>query len=155
MRQVCLNERQEVIVAEIPAPTAAPGHALIRTAYSLISSGTERAATAGPTQNAVSRNLNLIQRIGSSLRQEGVAPTLARIQRRLNPIAGFQGRGYAAAGVVTEVGKGIEDLQAGDLVACGGGSANHSEFISVPRNLLVRGPAGGRLPGGCFTTRGA
>lgn len=155
MRQVCLNERQEVIVAEIPAPTATPGHALIRTTYSLISSGTERAATAGPTQSAVSRNLNLIQRMGSSLRQEGLAPTLARIQRRLNPIAGFQGRGYAAAGVVIEVGDGIDDLKAGDLVACGGGSANHSEFISVPRNLVVRVPAGVGLRDACFTTLGA
>jgi predicted dehydrogenase/threonine dehydrogenase-like Zn-dependent dehydrogenase len=93
--------------------------------------------------------------MGSSLRQEGLAPTLARIQRRLNPIAGFQGRGYVAAGVVIEVGEGIDDLQAGDLVACGGGSANHSEFISVPRNLLVRVPAGVGLREACFTTLGA
>jgi predicted dehydrogenase/threonine dehydrogenase-like Zn-dependent dehydrogenase len=155
MRQVCLNERQEVIVAEIPAPTATRGHALIRTTYSLISSGTELAATAGSTQNAVSRNLNLIQRMGSSLRQEGLAPTLARIKRRLNPTAIFQGRGYVAAGVVIEVGEGIDDLQAGDLVACGGGSASHSEFISVPRNLLVRVPAGVDLRDACFTTLGA
>lgn len=109
----------------------------------------------GPPQNAVSRNVNLIQRIGSSLRQEGLAPTLARIQRRLDPVASFQGRGYVAAGVVIEVGEGIDDLQAGDLVACGGGSANHSEFISVPRNLLVRVPAGVDLRDACFTTLGA
>ncbi|MEP6742955.1 MAG: bi-domain-containing oxidoreductase [bacterium] len=155
MRQVCLNERQEVIVAEIPAPTVTPGHVLIRTTYSLISSGTELAATSAPEQNAVSRNMNLIERMGTSLRQEGLAPTLARIQRRLHPVASFQSRGYVAAGVVIEVGEGIDDLQAGNLVACGGGSANHSEFISVPRNLIVRVPAEVDLRDACFTTLGA
>ena len=51
--------------------------------------------------------------------------------------------GYSAAGEVVAVGEGIEDLAAGDLVACAGaGQANHADFISVKRNLVCRLPAG-------------
>jgi predicted dehydrogenase/threonine dehydrogenase-like Zn-dependent dehydrogenase len=158
MRQVCLNERQQVIVAEIPAPSASPGHALIRTAYSLISSGTELAATNQPPQpqrSALVSRINLAQKLGTSLLREGIRPTLNRIERRRNPLPVFQGRGYIAAGEVIHVGEGIDDLQVGDLVACGGGSANHAEIISVPRNLIVRVPPRVNLRDACFTTLGA
>jgi predicted dehydrogenase/NADPH:quinone reductase-like Zn-dependent oxidoreductase len=49
--------------------------------------------------------------------------------------------GYSAAGVVVAVGEGIDDIAAGDLVACGGaGQANHAEFIAVKRNLVAKVP---------------
>jgi predicted dehydrogenase/NADPH:quinone reductase-like Zn-dependent oxidoreductase len=57
--------------------------------------------------------------------------------------------------VVAEVGEGVEDIRVGDRVACGGGSANHAEYISVPRNLLVSVPAEVSLRDACFTTLGA
>ena len=51
--------------------------------------------------------------------------------------------GYSAAGEVVAVGEGVTDLAAGDLVACAGaGQANHADFISVKRNLVVRVPQG-------------
>jgi predicted dehydrogenase/threonine dehydrogenase-like Zn-dependent dehydrogenase len=50
--------------------------------------------------------------------------------------------GYSAAGEVVAVGEGVEDLAAGDLVACAGaGQANHADYISVKRNLVCRVPA--------------
>jgi predicted dehydrogenase/threonine dehydrogenase-like Zn-dependent dehydrogenase len=49
--------------------------------------------------------------------------------------------GYSAAGEVVAVGEGIEDLAAGDLVACAGaGQANHADYITVKRNLVCRVP---------------
>jgi predicted dehydrogenase/threonine dehydrogenase-like Zn-dependent dehydrogenase len=49
--------------------------------------------------------------------------------------------GYSAAGEVVAVGDGIDDLAAGDLVACAGaGQANHAEYINVKRNLVCRLP---------------
>jgi predicted dehydrogenase/threonine dehydrogenase-like Zn-dependent dehydrogenase len=51
--------------------------------------------------------------------------------------------GYSAVGEVVEVGEGISDLVAGDLVACGGaGQANHADYVSVRRNLVCRIPQG-------------
>ena len=57
--------------------------------------------------------------------------------------------GYSAAGEVVAVGEGVNDLAAGDLVACGGaGKANHADFVIVPRNLVCRVPDGLRPEGG-------
>jgi predicted dehydrogenase/threonine dehydrogenase-like Zn-dependent dehydrogenase len=51
--------------------------------------------------------------------------------------------GYSAAGEIVSVGEGIDDLAAGDLVACAGaGQANHADYILVKRNLVCRVPAG-------------
>jgi len=155
MRQVCLNERQEVTVAETPAPSVTPGQAIIRTAYSLISSGTELAATSGSQPSTFSRSLGRIQRVGASLRQEGIALTIDRIKQRRHPVPILQAKGYIAAGEIIQVGEGIDDLQPGDFVACGGGTANHAEIISVPRKLIVRVPPDVDLREACFTTLGA
>lgn len=63
--------------------------------------------------------------------------------------------GYSAAGVVIAVGEGIDDLAAGDLVACGGaGQANHAEFIAVKRNLVAKLPQGCPLDLAATTTVG-
>ena len=49
--------------------------------------------------------------------------------------------GYANAGVVREVGEGVEDLAAGDRVACmGAGYAQHTDLAVVPHNLCVKLP---------------
>jgi predicted dehydrogenase/threonine dehydrogenase-like Zn-dependent dehydrogenase len=49
--------------------------------------------------------------------------------------------GYSAAGEILAVGEGVEDLAAGDLVACAGaGQANHADYITVKRNLICRLP---------------
>lgn len=54
--------------------------------------------------------------------------------------------GYSAAGTVVAVGDGVQGLQSGDRVACGGaGKANHADFVLVPRNLVCR------IPDGCDT----
>jgi hypothetical protein len=64
--------------------------------------------------------------------------------------------GYSAAGEVIEVGAGVDDIAVGDLVACAGaGRANHADFVSVPRNLVCRVPAGCDLKVAATTTVGA
>ena len=53
------------------------------------------------------------------------------------------GVGYSAAGEVIAVGAGVKGLKVGDYVACGGaGQANHADFVSVKRNLVVSVPKG-------------
>ncbi|MBO9608115.1 MAG: zinc-binding alcohol dehydrogenase [Paenibacillaceae bacterium] len=46
--------------------------------------------------------------------------------------------GYSAAGIVRELGTGVEGLEPGQLVACYGGPyVRHAEWLSVPRNLVA------------------
>jgi predicted dehydrogenase len=157
MRQVCLNERQEVLVTEIPAPALSEGQVLVRTGYSLISSGTELSTAAQGTAapSPMRRRVDLLRKVGASIQREGIASTISRVRQRLQPVPALQGRGYIAAGEVIEVGSGVSDVEVGDRVACAGGTANHAEIIAVPRNLLVRVPSEVPLREACFTTLGA
>ncbi|MGW5697662.1 bi-domain-containing oxidoreductase, partial [Streptomyces asiaticus] len=51
--------------------------------------------------------------------------------------------GYSLCGVVEQVGAGIDDVKAGDLVACAGNEhALHAELNWVPKNLYARVPDG-------------
>jgi predicted dehydrogenase/threonine dehydrogenase-like Zn-dependent dehydrogenase len=64
--------------------------------------------------------------------------------------------GYSVAGEVVAVGAGISDLATGDLVAAAGaGQANHAEYVTVPRNLVCRIPAGCDVKHAASTTIGA
>ena len=64
--------------------------------------------------------------------------------------------GYSAAGVVLEVGAGIDDLAPGDRVACAGAQcAFHAGVIRVPRNLVVPVPDGVDLEAASSVALGA
>src|SRR6185295_538183 len=64
--------------------------------------------------------------------------------------------GYSAAGIVLQVGDGVEGLRAGDRVACAGAQcANHAEIIRVPRNLLTPVPEGVSFEDASTVTLGA
>ncbi|GMU20004.1 MAG: oxidoreductase [Phycisphaerae bacterium] len=64
--------------------------------------------------------------------------------------------GYSLAGIVEQVGAGIDEFSVGDRVACAGeGIACHAEFIFVPRNLCVRVPENVDLKDAAFATVGA
>lgn len=64
--------------------------------------------------------------------------------------------GYSAAGEVVAFGDGVSGLAIGDLVACAGaGFANHADYVSVPRNLVCRVPAGCSLEAAATATVGA
>jgi predicted dehydrogenase/threonine dehydrogenase-like Zn-dependent dehydrogenase len=64
--------------------------------------------------------------------------------------------GYSAAGVVIDVGEGVDDVRVGDRVACAGAqSAHHAEVIRVPRNLSVLVPEHLAMNDACTVTLGA
>ncbi|MFQ5878388.1 MAG: bi-domain-containing oxidoreductase [Acidobacteriota bacterium] len=156
MKQV-LMVGGRAIVEEVAVPRAEPGRVLVRTSHSVLSAGTERAslgATAGRSLLRDATDPARIRRAMEVLRGEGAAGVLSRIRAREEapPLA----PGYAAAGTVRAVGRGVADLPPGTSVACAGaGYASHAEWIAVPRNLVVPVPRGVPLDEASFATPGA
>src|SRR3990172_5107090 len=143
-------------IVEVPIPTAGRGQVVIRTAFSLLSSGTERmvAEFAGKTLAGKARaRPDLVRQTLDKARREGVLAAAEAVRTRLaEPMA----LGYASAGTVVEVGPGIDDLQPGDRVACaGGGYAIHRPYATLPRLLVARLPGRVGLQAGAFATLAA
>jgi len=157
MKQVLLRDGRAV-VEEVPAPAAVAGRVLVRTAFSVLSAGTERAVLAATEAASLIDDATSPQRLRRALeilRDEGPGGVVDRIRaRRAGPPEAAPG--YAAAGLVQAVGRGVADLPPGTPVACAGaGYASHAEMIAVPRNLVVPVPQGVALEEAAFTTIGA
>jgi predicted dehydrogenase/threonine dehydrogenase-like Zn-dependent dehydrogenase len=142
-------------VRDVPLPRCPPGGVLVQTAFSAISSGTERARVELSQKSLLGKaraRPDLVREVSHRARRDGMRATIVAVQHSLNeeiPV------GYSSAGTVVEVGEHARGLQHGDLVACAGGAANHAEFVAVPANLCVRVPPGVPLPSAAITTIGA
>lgn len=158
MKQVLQHARTgEVAVVDVPAPSARPGCVLVQIGASLVSAGTERAASEfaskGLLQKARARP-DLVRDVLDKVRRDGVISTAQAIRSRLDQPLEL---GYSSAGRIIGVGEGNIDLRAGDRVACAGaGSAVHAEIASVPRMLVARIPSDAiGFDEAAFTTVGA
>lgn len=132
----------EMWLAEVPAPLCKGRGAVVRTAASFVSAGTERMLAEFAKKGIVGKALQMpdqVKKVIRKMKTEGVFATLEKVQAKLDqPIP----LGYSSAGVVVEAGR-DSGLNVGDRVACGGaGFANHAEFNYVPRNLIVKIPDG-------------
>src|SRR5512139_2055678 len=131
MKQVMQNMRDgKTVVAEVPCPNPRPGSALVQTAASLVSAGTERMVTAFAEKSLVGKarsRPDLVRQVLRKARQEGVLPAIQATFNRLDlPMA----LGNSSAGVVVAVGEGLQGFLVGDRVACaGGGFAAHAETV--------------------------
>jgi predicted dehydrogenase/threonine dehydrogenase-like Zn-dependent dehydrogenase len=157
MKQVVQNFRTgELTVEELPPPALKPGGVLVRTAWSLISAGTERIIVETAQSSLIGKareRPDLVRQIIDTLKREGIKSTYEKVRSRLSQIKGL---GYSASGVVAEVGREVDDFRVGDRVACaGGGYASHAEIIFVPRNLCCKIPEPASLESACYTTVGA
>jgi predicted dehydrogenase/threonine dehydrogenase-like Zn-dependent dehydrogenase len=157
VKQIQQNYRTgELKVAEVPVPQAGKGSLLIATRVSLISSGTEKQALelakASLAGKAVARP-DLVRRVVRNVQRDGLAPTIEKVFTKLDtPIP----LGYSVAGEVLELGRHVSGYAVGDRVACAGsGMANHAEINAVPKNLVVRIPAGVTDEDASFVTLGA
>lgn len=153
MKQVCLVNGQ-VSIVDVPAPMCDPGGVLVRTSHSLISTGTELAATAGGGSESLVRkaiaNPQLVRRVMEKVSTTGLRDTIALVRARMTATLPL---GYSSAGEVIAVGECVRDLKAGDRVACAGaGVANHAEINFVPRNLAALIPDGVTYEQAAFAT---
>ncbi len=143
MKQAFQDARtSEVSVLEVPAPELLAGCALVRTAASLVSAGTERASSEFASKNLIQKarmRPDLVREVLGKISRDGVMAAASAIRSRLGQPGDL---GYSSAGTVVAVGDGITDINPGDRVACAGaGHAVHAEFACVPRLLLARIPS--------------
>lgn len=137
MKQVLIRQGQAVLEV-VPAPKVEPGTVLVQVDHSCISIGTEmsgvRASGLPLWQRALKQPQN-VKKVFQMIGAQGLAKTKSLVEGKLST---GQATGYSAAGIVLEVGAGIDDIQPGDRVACAGAQcAHHAEVIRVPRNLAV------------------
>ncbi len=152
MLQVVQQQKSGIVSAEeIPAPECFPGGILVRTAFSLISAGTEKTSVSNAKSSLLERarrQPEQVRMVMDFIRKEGILSTMKRVQSTL---ASFKTLGYSASGIVIE--SDCDEFAPGDRVACGGaGYANHAEIIAVPRNLAVKVPDSVKLEDASFAT---
>ncbi len=157
MKQVAQNYKTgDLKVLDVPPPSCRAGGVLVRTLYSLISTGTE-------VMKVTEANLSLIgkarsrpdqvRKLVDSVSQQGVRSTYSKA---MNQLDSYTPLGYSLCGVVVEVGRGAEELKVGQMVACAGNDfALHAELNWVPRNLCVPVPEGVEPTLAAFATVGA
>ena len=143
-------------MVEVPMPLAQPGMALVRTAASLVSAGTERMLVDFASKSLLGKarsRPDLARQVFDKARREGVLTTVEAAFNRLEEPMPL---GYSSAGTIAGIGEGIRGFKVGQRVACGGGGyAVHAEYALVPQNLLAAIPDDVDFESAAFTTLGA
>ncbi|MFI1016782.1 bi-domain-containing oxidoreductase [Streptomyces sp. NPDC020965] len=144
MKQVVQNYKSgELALLDVPVPGCKPDGVLVRSGYSLISTGTElmKVSEAGMSMLGKARSRpDQVAKVVQSVATNGVPATYRKVMGKLDS---YTPLGYSLCGVVEQVGTGIDDVSVGDLVACAGNEhALHAELNWVPKNLYARVPDG-------------
>ena len=134
MKQVLQDRSGTTVVRDVPQPACPPGSMLVRNAFSVISSGTERSRVELSQKSLLGKareRPDLVREVINRARREGIGATRAAVKQKLSPRR--RPSATAPAGVVIEVGEAVTGFGPGDRVACaGGGHASHAEIVSVP-----------------------
>ncbi len=157
MKQVTQTLRTGVIeINEVPIPSLNDRSVLVQNTVSVISAGTEKTKIDMGKKNLLQKakaRPDLVKQVIKKVKMEGIRKTLQTVNSRLGAPSPL---GYSSAGTVITVGGLVEGIQPGDRVACGGaGYANHSDYISVPQNLVVKIPDSVSDEEAAFATVGA
>ncbi|MFJ5136518.1 bi-domain-containing oxidoreductase [Streptomyces sp. NPDC088707] len=144
MKQVVQNYKTgELAVLDVPVPGCKPGGVLVRTSYSLISTGTElmKVSEAGMSMLGKARSRpDQVAKVMQSVATNGIPATYQKVMGKLDS---YTPLGYSLCGVVEQVGPGVDDVKVGDVVACAGNEhALHAELNWVPKNLYAKVPDG-------------
>ncbi len=156
MKQVVQNYKSgELTLLDVPGPTCRPGGVVVRTEYSLVSTGTERMKVAESRMSLAGMaraRPDQVRKVLDTVTQQGVMSTYRKVMNRLDS---YTPLGYSVSGIVTEVGEGAP-FEVGQRVACGGNQyAHHAEYNWVPTNLCVPVPESVDAADAAFTTVGA
>jgi predicted dehydrogenase/threonine dehydrogenase-like Zn-dependent dehydrogenase len=157
MKQVAQNYRSgELAVLDVPPPSCAPGGVLVRSLYSLISTGTELMKVEESKLSLVGKAKARPDQLKKALDTVYQQGPMSAYRKAMNRLDSYTPLGYSLAGTVVEVGPGAEEFSVGDLVACAGNEfALHADVNWVPKNLCVKVPAGVAPRHAAFATVGA
>ena len=142
MRQLIQSYKTgEIRLVELPRPQVKRGFILVKTRASLVSVGTEKHMVEMAKKSLIGKALarpDLVKQVIAKVKTEGFMEAYRQAMGRLDTPVPL---GYSAAGVVVEVGPGVDGFSVGDLVAItGSGYAGHAEYNLVPELLAVRIP---------------
>jgi predicted dehydrogenase/threonine dehydrogenase-like Zn-dependent dehydrogenase len=137
---------------DIPSPRCHPGHLLIQSSSTLVSSGTERMLVEFGKANLLDKarqQPEKVRMVLDKIKTDGIVPTLEAVRNKLDqPLP----MGYCNVGTVLEVGQGVMGFSIGDRVASNG---KHAEIVCVPKNLCARVPDSVSYEAAAFTVIGA
>ncbi len=138
MKQVIQHLRSgSTEIAEIPIPKVTYGTILIKSHYSLLSSGTEKMLLDFGKAGYISKARQQPDKVRlalSKMKNDGVKNTVEVIFNKLNQPLPL---GYCNYGEVIDVGEGVSTFKIGDKVISNG---KHAEYVCVPENLCSKVP---------------
>ena len=153
MKQVLQKRRGLTVIAEVPTPACPPGCVLVANHFSVVSSGTERAAVVDSQRSLIEKaraKPEAARQVIDMVKSQGLKETRRFVDRKLDETTAL---GYSCAGTVVEVGAAVRGIKPGDRVACAGvGHASHAEVVAVPSNLCAKVPDGVPLEQAAFGT---
>jgi predicted dehydrogenase/threonine dehydrogenase-like Zn-dependent dehydrogenase len=157
MKQIAQNYKSgELTVLDVPAPVCRPGGVLVRSEFSLISTGTEMMKVSEAKMSMLGKaraRPDQVRKVLDSVAQQGAVATYKKVMTRLDS---YTPLGYSLCGTVVEVGRGAEEFQVGQRVAAAGNEyALHAEYNWIPVNLCAAVPKGVSPEHAAFSTVGA
>jgi predicted dehydrogenase/threonine dehydrogenase-like Zn-dependent dehydrogenase len=157
MKQVVQNYKTgELALLDVPVPMCRPGGVLVRTRYSLISTGTEMMKVGEASMSLLGKARARPDQVAKVLQSAASAGPVATYHKVMNRLDSYTPLGYSLCGVVERVGAGVHDVTVGDVIACAGNEhALHGEINWVPTNLYSRVPDGVAAQHAAFGTVGA
>ena len=118
MKQIAQNYKSgELAVLDVPRPVCRPGGVVVRSLFSLISTGTEMMKVSEASMSMVGMaraRPDQVRKVLDQVQQQGLVTTYKKVMNKLDS---YTPLGYSLCGVVTEVGKGAEEFKVGQLVA--------------------------------------
>ena len=153
MKQILQNmSTGETSLVDVPVPNFGKTDLLVKTSYSLISSGTERMLVEFGKAGILAKARQQPEKVKMVLKKvktDGFLTTVDAVKSKLDQPLPL---GYCNVGATVDVGSGVDGFSVGDRVVSNG---PHAEMISVSKNLCAKIPDNVSDEAATFTVLGA
>lgn len=153
MKQILQSLKSgNVSIEEVPMPQPGPNEVLIKTSFSMISTGTEKMLLNFGRASYIDKarqQPEKVQQVFHKIMTDGILETFKSVNRKLDqPIP----LGYSNVGTVIAVGHCVDTFKPGDRVISNG---SHAEIVCVFKNLCHKIPDNVTDEEAAFTVPGA
>ncbi len=127
----------ETQLIELPSPSLSKGHLIIRTHYTLVSSGTEKMLLNFGKASWIEKarlQPEKVQQVISKIKTDGLFSTIDAVHKKLAIAIPL---GYCNVGEVIEIASDVSEFKLGDRVVSNG---PHAELVCVGKNLVAKIP---------------